>query len=133
MSLYGLGNLPLNTVKLHGADDPVLLVSFHSEIYEGCSMSLYGLGNLPLNTVKLHGADDPVLLGADPDEEQPVGSSIGAVVNYLAPGETAVSLKHFDGLGVSLHGPVVHHCLSHHGDHLLIDPLPEDDVILHAE
>ena len=34
--------------------------------------------------------------------------------------------------GVALHAPVEHGGLSHQGDHVLRDPLPEDDVVRHG-
>ena len=42
-----------------------------------------------------------------------------------------MSVEDFGWLAVTLHGPVVDGGLRHQGDHVLGDPLPEDDVIRH--
>ena len=42
-----------------------------------------------------------------------------------------MSVEDFCWLTVPLHGPVVDRGLRHQGDHVLRDPLPEDDVIRH--
>ena len=50
---------------------------------------------------------------------------------HLAAGEAGVSVKDLGWLTVPLHGPVVDRGLRHQGDHVLGDPLPEDDVVSH--
>ena len=42
-----------------------------------------------------------------------------------------MSVEDFCWLTVPLHGPVVDRGLRHQGDHVLRDPLPEDDVVRH--
>ena len=43
-----------------------------------------------------------------------------------------MSVKDLGWLTVPLHGPVVDRGLRHQGDHVLRDPLPEDDVVRHS-
>ena len=40
-------------------------------------------------------------------------------------------IEDFNGLGISLHAPVVDCRLRHQRDHVLRNPLPEDDVVHH--
>ena len=40
-------------------------------------------------------------------------------------------VKDFHRLGIPLHAPVVHRRLGHQRDHVLRNPLPEDDVVDH--
>ena len=41
-------------------------------------------------------------------------------------------VEDFYRLGISLHAPVVDSCFRHQRDHVLRNPLPEDDVIHHC-
>ena len=50
---------------------------------------------------------------------------------YLTASEGGVPIKDFHRLGISLHAPVVDCCFGHQRDHVLRNPLPEDDVINH--
>ena len=52
-------------------------------------------------------------------------------VTHLTPSQAGVTIKDLGGLAVPLHGPVVDRGLRHQRDHVLGDPLPEDDVIRH--
>ena len=52
--------------------------------------------------------------------------------SHLTACEAGMSVEDFGWLAVTLHGPVVDGGLRHQGDHVLGDPLPEDDVIRHG-
>lgn len=43
-----------------------------------------------------------------------------------------MAVKHFGGLGISLHAPVVDGRVRHQGDGVYRDPLPEHDVLRHG-
>lgn len=73
-----------------------------------------------------------VYLCRNADEQQPLLFGVCAVVDDLTAGQAGVAVKDFDGLGVTLHAPMVDGVVGHQGNGVERDPLPEGHIVRHG-
>ena len=111
-----------------------ILASGQLDGMKGSGMTLKGLRNLLLDGVELHVAVDGTTgAGRDATNETPLAVGTGVVVDDLSVGtDGRVTIKHLDGGGIALNGPVVD---GSGGDEAEVGggrPLPKDDRLRHV-
>lgn len=68
----------------------------------------------------------------NPYQQQPLLLLVSSVVDDLTPQQTGVPIEYFGGLGITLHAPVIDGRVSHQGNGVHRDPLPEHDLLSHG-
>ena len=110
-------------------------MSVQLQFSKGGSVTINRLADATVPTVELHGAFDPErgrvgIVCRNTDEHQPLLVSTAAVVDYLRPGKTLMSIEQFlRGRRHICHGPVIDGSFCHYPDGIFRYPLPESDVL----